>query len=417
MDKPLAPVAITGVGVIAATGPDVQALDNALREGRDGVGELTLWDSPLADFPVGQVRDDLPELLDSRIEIPARTRKRLTRADMLALAATAEALGQAGLQTPELESGNAGVYLGQSVCGTLVSEDIYIRAVRQAHESPPPRLTGMLFHEGAHTLDMLASLLRLPGPSMALMTACSSGANAIGLAADRIRAGRASVMVAGGSDSLSQIAFNGFCSLKVVSPDGPRPFDHDRQGMMLGEGAGVLVLEDLEHAQRRGAKALALLTGYGHSCDAHHLTAPHPEGRGARLAMAEALAQAGISPGEVDYVNAHGTATLDNDRTEAIALEALFGPDGVPVSSTKRFTGHTLAAAGGVEAVIAVWALMHGMMPRNLGLREKLEGASIDVVHETREAALRHVVSSSFGFGGNNAALVISAPEAVTDRT
>jgi len=411
MTRPLSPVAVTGLGAVGAFGIGMDALDSALREGREGVGPLTLWDSALAEFPVAQVREELGAALDSRLELPARTRRRLNRADLLALLASTEALQQSELGVPALRDANAGVYLGQSVCGTLVSEDIYIQSKQQAQADSPHRVpvSGMLFHEGAHTLDMMAAVLGLPGPCTAFMTACSSGANAIGLAADQIRAGRASVMLAGGADTLSQIAFNGFCSLKVVSPDGPRPFDRDRQGMMLGEGAAVLVLEDLEHARARGANVLALLTGYGHSCDAHHLTAPHPEGKGARAAMTEALAQAGLAPADIGYVNAHGTATVDNDRTEGLALNHVFGDAGVPVSSTKRLTGHTLAAAGAVEAVISIWALQHGLMPANLGLRHELEDAPLRLVRELEPASLRHVLSNSFGFGGNNAALVFSA--------
>jgi 3-oxoacyl-(acyl-carrier-protein) synthase len=171
----------------------------------------------------------------------------------------------------------------------------------------------------------------------------------------------------------------------------------------------VLVLESLEHAKARGAQVLALLSGYGHSCDAHHLTAPHPEGEGAIFAMRDALAMAGVNPRDVGYVNAHGTATIDNDRVEARAIGQVFGEGGVPVSSTKRYFGHTLAAAGGIEAVISIWALQQKKLPSNLGLREPLEDAKLDLVAKTRPApGLKHVLSNSFGFGGNNAALLFS---------
>jgi 3-oxoacyl-[acyl-carrier-protein] synthase II len=181
--------------------------------------------------------------------------------------------------------------------------------------------------------------------------------------------------------------------------------------MMVGEGAGMLVLESLDHARKRGANVLATVSGYGHSCDAHHLTAPHPEGKGANAAMREALAQAGLDAADVGYINAHGTATQDNDRTEARAIHQVFGAD-VPVSSTKRFFGHTLAAAGGVEAVVSAWALMNQVLPANLGLREPLEDGPINLVGTTTSAqGLKHVLSNSFGFGGNNAALVFSKAE------
>src|SRR5690606_28231223 len=216
--KPLTPVAITGLGVIGATGRGVAAMDHALRTGRDGVGELTLWDSPLKHLPVGQYRGDLArdllELPGGRIP-PA---SRMSRSDMLALAACAEALGQSGLTDEALQ--RAGAYVGQSVCGTLTSEQIYIQEWQNAKAGSKERgnPAGLLVHEGATTLDLLARVFGLSGPTLTFMTACSSAANAIGLAADAIRSGRAQVMLAGGADSLSRIAFNGFCALKVVSP-------------------------------------------------------------------------------------------------------------------------------------------------------------------------------------------------------
>lgn len=401
------PVAITGMGVIGAFGRGVSAMDGALRDGREGVGKLTLWESGLNDFPVGQYRGNLDDDLGAIPGLDARTRRRLSRSDALALVATHEALAQAGLESFE----NAGAYIGESVCGTLTSEAIYIEARRRALKGEREKLgmAGMFTHEGANTLDRLAGVYLLKGPTLSFMTACSSAANAIGLAARQIQTGRCDAMIAGGTDSLSRIAFNGFCSLKVVSPDGPRPFDRDRQGMMVGEGAGVLVLESLQHARRRGARVLALLAGYGHSCDAHHLTAPHPEGRGAAASMTQALDTAGLDAAQIGYVNAHGTATPDNDKTEALAITRVFGNRGVPVSSTKRYSGHTLAAAGGVEAVISVWSLRNELLPGNLGLRGEPEDSAIDVVARTRPArGLRHVLSNSFGFGGNNATLVFS---------
>lgn len=394
-------IAITGAGVIGAFGRGLAALDQALRESRDGVGQLTLWSSSL-QFPVGQYRGDLESDVAAVPGMTPRIRKRLSRSDALAIVAAAEAVNQAGLVPSE-----GGAYVGQSVCGTLASEELYIQARRSADVWRSPVMRSAFVHEGANTLDRLADLWGFRGPTLSFMTACSSAANAIGLAADVIRSGRCDWMLAGGADSLSRISFNGFCGLKVVSPDGPRPFDRDREGMMVGEGAGMLVLESLEHARNRGASVLALLTGYGHSCDAYHLTAPHPEGRGAIAAMQDALSMAGLKPRDIGYVNAHGTATLDNDRTEARAINEVLGT--VPVSSTKRFTGHTLAAAGGLEAVVSVWALQKQLLPGNLGLREPLEDAPLNLVTNTRAVAgLKHVLSNSFGFGGNNAALVFS---------
>lgn len=406
------PVAITGLGAVTAVGNGVAALDKALMEGRDGLGRLDLWPSELADeFPVAEYKGDLDADL---APVPGMNRtqrqlSRLSRSDKLALVAAAEAVRQAGLDAPHLRA--AGAYLGQSVCGTFSSEATLI-AVLDAVKSNSRRrvpMDAMFTHEGASALDRLAQYFGLGGPTLSFMTACSSGANAIGLAAQRIAAGKCDVMLAGGADSLSRIALYGFFSLQVISPDGPRPFDRDRKGMTVGEGAGMVVLESLTHARKRGAQVLALLTGYGHSCDAHHLTAPHPEGAGAIVAMREAMTAAGIGPTDVGYINAHGTATMDNDRTEARAISAVFGAS-VPVSSTKRFLGHTLAAAGAIEAVICARALQNKLLPGNLGLRQPLDDAKLDLLKEPRKSpGLRHVLSNSFGFGGNNAALVLSA--------
>lgn len=411
------PVAITGLGVISAVGRGVASMDDALATGRDGLGTLDLWQTDLAaEFPVGQYRGNLDADLEGVPGLRRNQRElsRLSRSDKLALVAAAEAVHQAGLSTSDLQRACAGAYLGQSVCGTFNSEARYVAAKADGFRGRPRRgfLDAMFTHEAASALDNLARCFSLSGPTLSFMTACSSGANAIGLAAARIAAGQSEIMLAGGADSLSRIAYYGFHSLQVVSPDGPRPFDRDRKGMSVGEGAGILVLESLDRAQKRGASVLALVAGFGHSCDAHHLTAPHPEGAGAKAAMRDALTVAGLKPADIGYINAHGTATLDNDRTEARAIAAVFGEGYVPVSSTKRFFGHTLAAAGAIEAALCVRVLQNHLLPQNLGLRQALDDARLDLVAMPRPASgLRHVLSNSFGFGGNNAALVFSAPD------
>lgn len=410
-------VAITGLGVIGAIGKGVPNMDAALAGGRDGLGPVDLWPTELAqDCPVGQYRGDLDaDLADvPGLAVNRRALSRLSRSDKLALVACAEAVRHAGLSPETLNRLACGAYVGQSVCGTLASEGQYALALEQARRGQYTRkgMGAMFTHEGANTQDKLARYFRLSGPTLGFLTACSSGANAIGLAAARVASGQCEMMLAGGADSLSRIALYGFFSLQVVSPDGPRPFDAERKGMSVGEGAGFIVLESLDHARARGATPLAFLRGYGHSCDAHHLTAPHPEGAGAIAAMRNALAQAGLKPADVGYINAHGTATLDNDRTEARAIASVFGEGTVPVSSVKRFFGHTLAAAGAIEAVVCTRAMQQQVLPQNLGLRQALPDARLDLVTIPRRAeGLKHVLSNSFGFGGNNAALVFSAQE------
>ncbi|MCC6573941.1 MAG: beta-ketoacyl-[acyl-carrier-protein] synthase family protein [Planctomycetes bacterium] len=406
------PVAITGLGLVSAVGASVTALRAALDRGQSGLRRLTLFESELAsEFPVGQYDGDLvADFASVRRKLGAREIKRLSRSDLLALCATAQAVNQSGLADAALSP--AGVYLGHSVCGTNRSEAYYIDCFRRAQDGREQTRAGianLMVHEAAQSVDAIAREYGLCGPSTSLMTACSSGANAIGRAAWLIRQGRADVMIAGGTDSLSRITLNGFNALQLVASDGPRPFDAERKGMTVGEGAGVLVLESLDHARKRGAKILALLSGYGHSCDAHHLTAPHPQGAGAFAAMKSALIDAALQPGDIGYVSAHGTSTPDNDKTEALAVSRLFGEGAVPVSSTMRFFGHALAASGAIKAVVCVDAIQRRTLPQNLGLRTPLTESRLDLVREPRAAAnLRHVISNSFGFGGNNAVLVFS---------
>ncbi len=406
-------VAITGLGFCGAVGNGVAALRHALKSGESGLKPLTLFDSELAgEYPVGQYAGDLAQDFRTR-KRPLKPRElaRLSRSDLLAMVATAECLSHARLSAAELGAAGAGVYLGQSVCGTYNSELRYIECVREAAQrghASSRNLSALYVHEGANSCDAIAREFELAGPFASFMTACSSGANAIGLAAQQISAGKADVMVAGGADSLSRIAYLGFHCLGVMSPEGPRPFDAHRKGMCVGEGAGMLVLESEAHATQRRAKILGWLSGYGHTCDSHHLTAPHPEGTGAIGAMRLALADARLGAADIGYVSAHGTGTLDNDKVESIAIARVFGERAVPVSSTKRLFGHTLAASGAIKAIICLLALQDKSLPANFGLNTPQDNA-LDLLAQARSAPkLKHAISNSFGFGGNNAALVFS---------
>jgi 3-oxoacyl-[acyl-carrier-protein] synthase II len=244
-------------------------------------------------------------------------------------------------------------------------------------------------------------------PSQIIANACASGTNAVGHAFQLIRSGQHDRVLCGGYDVISELVFVGFDSLQASTPEMTRPFDRNRTGLVLGEGAALLALEDEESARRRGAPILAEITGYGLSTDNHHLTQPHPSGIGPRLAMERALADAGKNADEVDYINAHGTATTFNDATEGTAIAQLFGAR-VPVSSTKSMMGHSLGAAGAIEAVFSVLALRHGFLPPNIHFGETDPAWKLDIVaNEAREAAVKCVLSNSFGFGGTNAAIVL----------
>ena len=389
---------ITGLGIVAAPGCGVGKNWNAIRAGVSGLKPLTLFSSPrYGQFLAGEAPHDLTAL-----GAPARG----SRSDQLGWLAAREAIAAAGIDFKTCAE-RAGVVLGCSVGGSFDSERFLTALIK--HGKMRPRATR--FHECVSVVDLIADEFGLLGPGLAVSTACSSGALAIATAAEMIQSGEADVMLAGGADSMSRMTWGGFHSLLLVDAAGCRPFDAHRAGTSMGEGAAVLVLEAEESARRRGAKVLARLSGWGASCDAHHSTAPHPEGTGAVAAMRAALRRAGLESSAINYVNAHGTGTRDNDLVESKALKTVFGDRVPPVSSTKRFFGHALAASGAIEAVVCVEALRHQEIPPNPGFTTLDPAIGLKPVTELRSAPLTHVMSNSFGFGGNNAVLIFSQPE------
>lgn len=389
---------ITGLGIIAAPGCGVVKNWEAIRAGTSGLKPLTLFLSPrYGQLPVGEAPRDL-----RRLGAPARC----SRSDQLGWLAAREAIAAAGIDFKTCGE-RAGVVLGCSVGGSFGSEKFLTDLIKHGKMRPHPTR----FHECISIVDLIADEFGLFGPSLAVSTACSSGALAIATAAEMIQAGEADVMLAGGADSLARMTWGGFHSLLLVDAAGCRPFDAGRAGTSLGEGAGVLVLEAEDSARRRGAKILARLSGWGASCDAHHATAPHPEGAGAVAAMQAALRRAGLASSAINYVNTHGTGTRDNDLAESKALKTVFGDRVPPVSSTKRFFGHALAASGAIEAVVCVEALQHQEIPPNPGFTTPDPAIDLDIITQLRSASLSHVMSNSFGFGGNNAVLIFSHPE------
>jgi 3-oxoacyl-[acyl-carrier-protein] synthase II len=306
-----------------------------------------------------------------------------------------------------------GVVIGSGAGGTATLEAQHAALVREGPTAVSPLTLPMgLLNMAA---GQLAIELGARGPCLAPCTACASGATAIGIARDMLRSGAADIVIAGGAEApVTPLYVSAFSRMRVLSrrsdPEtASRPFDSARDGFVLGEGAGVLVLESEAHAGARGARALARIIGFGASADAHHVTNPDPEGRGARQAMQAALADAGLTAGDVQYVNAHGTSTPLNDSIEAGAIRAVFGDD-VPVSSTKGVTGHLLGAAGAVEAAYAALALRHGVIPPTANLTDPDPEIAVDLVYrKARKRRLEHAMSNSFGFGGQNASLVIGA--------
>ena len=386
------------MGIVSAAGFGTEEVWRAVSAGTSGLKPLTLFQSPrYGQIVTGEIQRDL-------IALGAPTRS--SRSDKLGWLAAREAIADAKINFENCGD-RAGIILGTSVGGSYDSEKFLATLIKQGKMRARPTR----FHECSSTLDLIADSFGLFGPSLAVATACSSSALAIAQAAEMILSGEADVMLTGGADSMSRMTWGGFHSLLLVDSAGCRPFDVARSGMSHGEGAAILVLESEESALRRGAKILARLSGWGLSCDAYHATAPHPQGAGATAAIQSALHRAGLEPSAIDYVNAHGTGTRDNDVAETIALKTVFHNRVPPFSSTKRIFGHALAASGAMEAVVCVEALRHQQLPPNPGFSKCDPAIGLEPVVEMRHAALTHVMSNSFGFGGNNGVLIFSKPE------
>lgn len=398
-------VVITGLGTVNATARSASTFHSALRTGQCGIGPVSIFDPTGFRTQIGgEVRNFKPrEMLPGSISL-----KRLSRSDTMAMVAAIEALNDAGLfPLPARLRAETGVVIGGGAGGMLECEAIYRDYLLGTARRPA--YSAFSFFGCASSADQIAGQLALMGPKTTFMTACSSGATAIGYARDLIQTGAATAIICGGTEPLCRITYSAFNSLQAVDPECCRPFDKNRGGLSLGEGAGILILEELAHAEQRGARIYGEILGYGVSCDAHHMTSPDPEGGGAVLAMQRALEDAGIGPEAVDYINAHGTATPANDKIETKAIKHLFGEQAyrIPVSSTKAMTGHTLGAAGAIEGVVSLLALYHGFIPPTINYNTPDPDCDLDYVTQgARDAELKVVLSNSFAFGGNNTALV-----------
>jgi 3-oxoacyl-[acyl-carrier-protein] synthase II len=395
-------LAITGAGIICSIGRNKDEVWSAIRDARAGIGPLSRFDGET--FPTdiaAEVTGDLAELLP----IASREAKRLSRSDLLALIAAHEALAQAddGAASP-LPKARAIVSTGTSTGGLLEGEEYYFRRLKIGRRRA--RASGVLQQPTSGPSEAVARVFGFGGGVMSNATACASAGAAIGIAADFLRSGHADVALAGGSDALCRLTYSGFNVLQAVDAMPCSPFGAERKGITLGEGAAYLVIERWDDAVARGATILAELLGYGATCDAHHPTAPHEDGRGAEAAMRGALGDGAVLASAVDYVNAHGTGTLLNDSAETKAIISALGND-VPVSSSKSFFGHTLGAAGGIEAVISVLALQNQLAPPTLRLDRAADDCTLDYVpHTARALAMTNVLSNTFGFGGSNVSLL-----------
>ncbi|NBT28544.1 MAG: beta-ketoacyl-[acyl-carrier-protein] synthase II [Gammaproteobacteria bacterium] len=403
-------VVVTGLGCISPVGLDVTSTWEGLVSGKNGVGPVTHFDaSEIATQIAAEANGFDPEN-----RLAAKEARRMDRFIQLGLCAGLEAFEDSGIDLNSADPNQIGVLIGAGIGGLGTIEE----TTRQMMEKGARKVSP--FYIPSSIINMvsgnLSIMLGLRGPNLAVVTACTTGTHAIGEAARMVALGDAEVMIAGGTEAaITPTSMAGFAAAKALSRrnDQParasRPWDVERDGFVMGEGAGILVLESEEHAKRRGARIYAELAGYGVSGDAHHMTQPAPGGEGAARCMANALRNAQMNPGDIGYVNAHGTSTPLGDLAETMALKAVFGPhaNSLMVSSTKSMIGHLLGAAGGVEAVATVKTLFHEVVPPTINLDTQDPECDLDYVpHTARERKVRAAVSNSFGFGGTNGTLV-----------
>jgi len=407
-------VVVTGLGVITPIGNTVDEMWAGIQNGTCGIGAITKFDPARVDAKIaGEVKDfDITKYVDFKES------KRMALFTQYAVAAAKQAWQDAGLDGGGADPERVAVVLGNGIGGKEVDDEAY----KTLFERGPGRLSPMIIpklisNEAAGNVSIL---LNAKGAAHTVVTACASGTDALGIALDMVRAGRADVVIAGGSEAtVTEYCIGGFCAMKALSTkrnDTPakacRPFDADRDGFIMGEGAAILIVESEAHAKARGARAYVELAGYGASSDAHHLTAPHPEGEGAIRAIRLALKNAGVAPEEIDYINAHGTSTPLNDPMETKAVKAVFGDHAykLKMSSTKSMTGHLLGAAGALEAIICVLAIKGGFYPPTINNENQDPECDLDIVaNKGVSAPMRVAMSTSLGFGGHNSVVVLRA--------
>ena len=402
-------IAVTGLGIVSPVGNSVDAAWASVRAGRSGIDRITRFDA--SAFPsriAGEVKG-----FDASKYISAKEVRRYDTFVHYGIAAAVDAIADAGLVVTDENADRIGINIGSGIGGLPMIEDTH----RMLSEGGPRKISP--FFVPGTIINMISGILsimyRMKGPNLAIVTACATSNHSIGTAARLIEYGDADVMIAGGAEAtVSPLGIGGFCAARALSHrnDDPaaasRPWDAGRDGFVLGEGAGILVLEELEHAKKRGARIYAELAGFGMSSDAHHITAPSEDGEGAARCMRNALCNAGVNNDEVDYVNAHGTSTPLGDIAETIAVKKCLGESAkrVAMSSTKSMTGHLLGAAGGVEAVFTVLAIRDQVAPPTVNLVSPDPECDLDYVPNTaREMKIEVAVSNSFGFGGTNATL------------
>ena len=404
---------MTGLGAVTSIGHDVESFWSSLIAGKSGVGRVSLFDPSEYACQIGaEVRDWDPNKFWDPKEV-----RRNDRYTHFGFVAARQAVADSGLDLSKENGDNVGVIIGSGIGGMLY----YETQLRVMVERGPRKVSP--FTIPALIINMCSGLVAIEygarGPNFGVVSACASATHALGEAAHAIRRGDAEIMISGGAEAaITPFAYATFGAMKAMSTrnDHPekasRPFDRNRDGFVMGEGAGILVLESYEHARARGARIYCELAGYAATCDAYHITQPDPEGRGLSLAMRRALASGGVNLEQVDYINAHGTSTPYNDRFETLAIKKVFGDQArqVAISSTKSMTGHLLGAAGGIESIVAVKAIQTGMVPPTINLEEPDPDCDLDYVpNVARQMPVKTVLSNNLGFGGQNAAAVFKA--------
>ena len=402
-------VVITGLGVVHSLGTDIETFWNAIKQGKSGIKTITKFDTSEFSTKVGAQIDDF----DVTKFIDKKEAKRMDLFTQYAVAASKQAIEMSGIDFASIDPYRAGVIIGSGIGGIETLEDNCRTLFEKGAKRVSPFFVPMMIANMAS--GQVAIKYGIKGYNACVVTACATANHSIGDAMRVIQNGYADVMITGGAEaSITPLSFAGFCSMKAMSENedpatASRPFDKNRDGFVMGEGAGILVLEEYEHAVKRGAKIIAELAGFGATCDAYHITAPDPEGAAGVKCLMLALEDAGVEPEKVDYINAHGTSTPLNDPLETKCIKKVFGEHAskLAVSSTKSMTGHLLGAAGGIEAIITALAIHDSFLPPTINLKEADPECDLDYVpNEGRTKSIEYAISNSLGFGGHNGALV-----------
>ena len=405
-------VVVTGTGVLSPIGNSTQEFFNGLKSGANGIGSITLFDS--SEFSV-HIAGELKINLDDYIE--KRDLNRMDRFTAMALIASAEAIEQAQFDNDQLDKHRVGVIIGSGIGGLNTFEEQHNRLLKSPRRVSPFFIPSMISDIASGQVSIKYGF---KGPNYCVVSACATASHAIGDSFRMINYGDADVIITGGTDaSITPMAVAGFANMKALTKNediesANRPFDAERDGFVMGEGAGIIVLEELKHAQKRGAEILGELVGYGATADAHHLTMPSPDGDGAVRAMARAMEDASCQPEDIDYINAHGTSTPFNDKTESLAIKKAFGDHAtvLSVSSTKSMTGHLLGAAGGVEAIASLLSIQNNFLPPTIHYKTPDPECDLNYVPNNAVGKdIQYAMSNTFGFGGHNAVLLFKSFE------